>query len=121
VFDRSLRAQEWSMLMGREMDIRDPDSGLNQVHVSGPDETDGVWVVSPRQTGGIATVVGHRGPVAFDLQVTFGPTPLALPPDATSARPEVVDLSARAEAAARQMASDYAAWLTGQLQASSAS
>jgi hypothetical protein len=118
VFDRSLRAQEWSMLMGREMDIRDPDSGLSQVHVSGPDETDGVWVVSPRQTGGIATVVGHRGPVAFDLQVTYGPTPPPLPPDATSARPEVVDLSARAEAAARQMAGEYAAWLTGEIQGS---
>jgi hypothetical protein len=118
VFDRSLRAQEWSMLMGREMDIRDPDSGMPQVHVSGPDETDAVWVVSPRETGGIATVVGHRGPVAFDLQVTFGPTPPSLPADAPSARPEVVDLSARTEAAARQMASDYGAWLTGQLQGS---
>jgi hypothetical protein len=115
VFDRTLRAHDWVALMGREMDIRDPDSGLSQARVTGPDETDGVWIVSPRQTGGIATVVGHRGPVAFDLQVTFGPTPPALPPDASVARPEVVDLSARAEAAARQMAADYAAWLAPQL------
>jgi hypothetical protein len=109
VFDRTLRAQEWSMLMSREMDIRDPDSASSQVRTSGPDERDGVWLVSPSDTGGIATVVGHRGPVAFDLQVTFGPRP---------AQAEVVDLSARAEAAARQMAADYAAWLTKQLQQS---
>jgi hypothetical protein len=115
VFDRSLRAEEWTMLMGREMDIRDPDSGLTQQRVSGPDDADAVWVVAPRETGGIATVVGHRGPVAFDLQVTFGPTPAPLPPDAVSARPEALDLSARAEVEARQMAADYAAWLTGQL------
>jgi hypothetical protein len=113
VFDRTLRAQEWSMLMGREMDIRDPDDASNEVHVSGPDETDGVWVVAPPQKGGIATVVGHRGPVGFDLQVTFAPSAVPPPTDATS---EKVDLSARAEAAARQMASDYAAWLTEQLQ-----
>jgi hypothetical protein len=115
VFDRTARAQEWVGLMGREMDIRDPDSGLNQVRVSGPEETDGVWIVSPKQTGGIATVVGHRGPVAFDLQVTFGPTPAPVPPDAPVARPELVDLSARAESTARQAAADYAAWLGLQL------
>jgi hypothetical protein len=114
VFDRTLRSSEWVALMGREMDIRDPDSGLSQERVTGPDSEDSVWVVSPRQTGGISTVVGHRGPVAFDLQVTFGPPPAALPPDATAARPEVVDLSARAEAAARQAAADYASWLATQ-------
>ena len=118
VFDRTLRAQEWVGLMSREMDIRDPDSGLNQVRISGPDEADGVWIVSPRQTGGIATVVGHRGPVAFDLQVTFGPTPAPVPPDAPVARPELVDLSARAETAARQAAASYADWLTTQLNSS---
>src|SRR5207248_8384799 len=102
-------------LMGREMDIRDPDSGLSQSRVTGPDDADSVWVVSPRQTGGIATVVGSRGPVAFDLQVTFGPTPAALPPDSNLARPEVIDVSARAEAAARQAASAYADWVVAQL------
>jgi hypothetical protein len=115
VFDRTLRAHDWVALMGREMDIRDPDSGLSQERVTGPDATDGVWLVSPRQTGGIATVIGYRGPVAFDLQVTFGPTPAALPPDTTVSRPDVIDLSARAEVAARQAARDYAAWLTQQL------
>jgi hypothetical protein len=115
VFDRTLRAQEWVALMSREMDIRDPDSGLNQVRVSGPDETDGVWIVSPQQTGGIATVVGHRGPVAFDLQVTFGPTPAPVPPDAPVARPELVDLSARAESAARAAGADYGTWLEAHL------
>ena len=115
VFDRTLRAHEWVALMGREMDIRDPDSGLSQERVTGPDAIDGVWLVSPRQTGGIATVVGYRGPVAFDLQVTFGPTPPPLPPDTTESRTDVVDLSARAEAAARQAAGDYAIWLTQQL------
>jgi hypothetical protein len=115
VFDRTLRAQEWVGLMGREMDIRDPDTGLSQARVTGPDDVDQIWVVSPRQTGGIATVVGNRGPVAFDLQVTFGPPPAALPPDSSAAGPEVIDLSARAEALARQAATDYAAWLTSQV------
>jgi hypothetical protein len=115
VFDRTLRSREWVALMGREMDIRDPDSGLSQERVTGPDSIDSVWVVSPHQTGGISTVVGYRGPVGFDLQVTFGPPPAALPPDATTARPEVVDLSARAEAAARQAAADYTTWLTSQI------
>jgi hypothetical protein len=118
VFDRALRAQEWTMLMAREMDIRDPDNAQTQEQVSGPDDADGVWVVAPRETGGIATVIGHRGPVAFDLQVTFGPTPAAPPPDAVSAQPEAMDLSARAEVEARQMAADYAEWLTGQLSGS---
>jgi hypothetical protein len=115
VFDRRLRASEWVALMNREMDIRDPDSGLSQARVSGPDDVDSVWVVSPRQTGGIATVVGYRGPVAFELQVTFGPPPEPLPPDSTNSRPEVIDLSARAEALARQAAADYANWLAAQI------
>jgi hypothetical protein len=115
VFDRTLRAREWTMLMAREMDIRDPDSGLNQVRTSGPDDEDGVWIVSPRQTGGTATVIGHRGPIAFDLQLAYGPPPSPLTPDVTSPPPELTDLSARAEAEARQAAADYANWLVQQL------
>jgi hypothetical protein len=120
VFNRTLRAAEWTELMGREMDIRDPDTGINQERVAGPDEADAVWVVSPRQTGGIATVVGHRGPVAFDLQMTFGPTPDVLSPDNDLSRPEVVDLSARAELAARRAAADWCAWLADQVRSSHA-
>jgi hypothetical protein len=118
VFNRTLRAAEWTQLMGREMDIRDPDSGRTQERVTGPDETDGVWVVSPRQTGGIATAVGHRGPVAFELQVTLGPRPPEFAPDAGHVpSPDVLDLSARAEVIARQGARDWSTWLEQQLDA----
>jgi hypothetical protein len=115
VFNRTPRAANWTELMRREMDIRDPDSGLSQERVGGPDEPDSVWVVSPHQTGGIATVVGSRGPVAFDLQVTFGPTPVAYAPDSAIERPEVLDLTARAEALARRAAQAWTAWLTQQV------
>ena len=116
VFNRTLRATEWTQLMGREMDIRDPDSGLTQTRTSGPDDVDSVWVVSPRQTGGIATVVGHRGPVAFDLQVTLGPRPPVYPPEpARVPSPDVIDLSARAEVLARQGAMNWSAWVEQQI------
>lgn len=112
VFNRTLRAVAWTELMAREMDARDPESGLNQERVAGPDDPDVVWIVSPHQTGGIATVVGHRGAVAFELQVTLGPTPSVYAADSTIARPEVIDLDARAEALARQAAADWTNWLS---------
>jgi hypothetical protein len=115
VFNRTLRAADWAALMKLEMDTRDPDSGLSQVRVTGPDAVDAMWIVSPRQTGGIATVVGHRGPVAFDLQVTLGLTPEAYQPQSTATRPEAIDMSGRAETLARQMASDWSAWLAQQV------
>lgn len=108
VFNRVVRAAAWSDLMARTMDIRDPDSGLFQARLSGPEETDGVWVVQPRQRGGIATVVGHRGAVGFAVQVTF------FRPD-TEDRADRIDLSARAEATVRQAAADWSAWLVQQL------
>lgn len=108
VFNRALRAAAWSELMGYEMDNRDPESGSSQVRVAGPDEADGVWLIAPRQGGGVATVVGHRGAVGFMLQVTF------FRPRAT-APAELADLSARAEATARQAATDWAAWLDTQV------
>jgi hypothetical protein len=117
VFNRTVRATDWTALMGREMDVRDPDSGLSQERMTGPDETDAAWVVSPRQTGGIATVVGHRGPVGFDLQVTLGPTPTVLSTDVGlgTQRDDVADPSARAETIARQAAADWATWVEQQL------
>lgn len=118
VFSRTLRAEEWTELMGREMDIRDPDSGLTQARITGPDEADSVWVVSPRQTGGIATIVGHRGPVGFDLQVTLGPRQPVFSPESNSlAGPESLELSARAESLARQSAGAWSAWVNEQLSA----
>jgi hypothetical protein len=118
VFNRTLRAADWEDLMRLEMDLRDPDSGLTQEPITGPDEADAVWIVSPRETGGIATVVGHRGPVAFDLQVTLSPTALMRQPESTMTRTDVVDLSGRAETLARLMAADYSAWLEQQVSGS---
>ncbi len=111
VFHRSVRATAWSELMAREMDARDPDSGLPQVRVTGPDAVDGVWLVAPERGGGVATVAGARGPVAFALRMTYQ-RPQA------SRREDLVDLSARAEAAARQAAADWTAWLEQRLAAS---
>ena len=91
-----------------EMDVRDPESGSAQVRVAGPDEADGVWLIRPPQSGGVATIAGHRGPVGFMLQVTF-----ARP--GTNDPAELTDLSARAEATARQAAADWTAWLSQQM------
>jgi hypothetical protein len=107
VFNRAIRAAGWSELMAREMDIRDPENGLPQARLTGPDDADSVWVVRP-VGGGIATVVGHRGPVGFVLQVTvLGAIPGPSPADPV----RIAELSARAEVIARQAATDWAAWL----------
>jgi hypothetical protein len=106
VFDRELRAAAWTRLMGRAMDIRDPETGLNQVRVSGPEEEDVVWLAAPGPVqSGMASVVGHRGPVAFELQLSVhrGPSPDAA---------QLVDLNARAEVLAREAASAWTGWLT---------
>ena len=51
---------------------------------------------------------GRRGPVAFMLQVTY------FRPGATE-RADQTDLTARAEALARQAVADWSAWLGAQL------
>jgi len=108
VFNRAVRAAAWSELMGYEMDVRDPESGDPQVRVGGPDEADTVWLIAPPQLGGVATVVGHRGAVAFLLQVTF-----ARP--GTNDPAELADLSGRAESIARQAAREWTGWLEQQI------
>jgi hypothetical protein len=111
VFDRTSQAAVWVELLGREMDIKDPENLRPQERIAGPDEPDTVWVVSPSgQKGGIATVVGHRGPVGFVLQVTYLRSDVNDP--ATR-----IDLTSRAETAARQAANDWSAWLSTQLAA----
>jgi hypothetical protein len=109
VFNRAVRAAAWSDLMGREMDVRDPESNHPQARTAGPDELDGVWVVAPRAGGGVATVAGHRGAVAFALQVTFAS------PVSGGDVPDEVDLSARAEALARRASAEWTRWLAGEL------
>jgi hypothetical protein len=111
VFDRESRADAWTQLMARATDIRDPDSGLPQVRVAGPEEQDVVWVAAPGSNpAGVATVVGHRGAVAFELQVTFregGKLQAA----------QLVDLTARAEVLARETATGWSGWLSQQMAA----
>ena len=110
VFNREPRAADWCALFGRAMDVRDPDSGLDQVRLDGPDAQDAVWVAKPdpsRGQGGVSTVVGHRGPIGFALQVS-----LFHADDADAAH--LVDLSARAEVIARQAASDWSTWAESQ-------
>jgi hypothetical protein len=109
VFNRSLRAAAYSELMARVMDVRDPGTGQPQVRLSNA-HGDGVWLISPRSGGGTATIIGHRGPVAYEIQVT------AARPGAT--RPEdALDLSARAEAVARQAAAEWTELLEARLAA----
>jgi hypothetical protein len=96
--------------MSHELDIKDPDTGAAQARMAGPEQADAVWVIAPRHGGGIATVVGHRGPVAYVLKVT-----LLRSDNATAA--DLVDLSARAESLARQASADWTAWLAQQLAA----
>jgi hypothetical protein len=110
VFNRVERAAAWSDLMATEMNIRDPGTGFGEARLSGPDERDGVWGVRPQQAGGVATVVGHRGAVAFFLQVTVAGGQAA--DVATRA-----ELTARAESIARQISSDWTSWVQSQLAA----
>jgi hypothetical protein len=111
VFNRTQRATAWTRLMGSAMDIRDPESGAPQVRIAGPEEADTVWVTAPGPvSGGVATVVGQRGPVGFVLQVTFSH-------DANADAATLVDLSARAEVVARQAARDWSDWLDRQMAA----
>jgi len=108
VFNRALRAVAWSELMALELDIRDPQSGQPQVRLAGPEDGDGVWLVAPPRAGGVATVSGHRGAVGFMLQLTYRR------PDASRAE-ELIDLTARSEIGARQVAADWTKWLEQQL------
>jgi hypothetical protein len=108
VFNRVQRAAAWSDLMGREMDIKDPDSGEFQSRTAGPDDPDGVWVVAPWRTGGIAaTVAGRRGAVGFVVQVS-------MPRELNGDR---LDTIARCEAIAREAAAEWTAWLATQVNA----
>jgi len=109
VFNRQQRAAAWSELMRHAMDIRDPETGLAQVRVAGPDERDAAWVPAPGPLqGGIATVAGYRGPVGFVRQVSVRH---GVDPDAA----DLLDVSARAEALARTAAADWSSWLEHQL------
>jgi hypothetical protein len=114
VFDRAVRAAAWSELMGYEMDSRDPESGASQVRIAGPDDVDGVWLIAPRQgggvAGGVATVAGHRGAIGFVLQVSYVKPPTTEPA-------ELAEASARAENLARQAAAEWSTWLVQQLHA----
>jgi hypothetical protein len=95
--------------MGSAMDIRDPETGVPQVRIAGPDDSDAAWLPLPGALrGGMATVAGHRGPVGFELQITFLHTS-----DADTA--SLADLNARAENLARQAAADWSGWLERQL------
>jgi hypothetical protein len=108
VFNRTLRAAAWSQLMQRELDVRDPRTGVPQVRIDNAEGGDGVWLVAPRAGGGVATIAGARGAVGFELQVAYyRPDPLT-PED-------MIDLSARAEVTARQAAADWTDWLQREL------
>jgi len=111
VFNRAVRANAWSELLEREMDVRDQHYGQPQVRVEGADTPDGVWLIAPRAGGGIATVAGVRGPVGFELRVVYQRANASNPED-------LIDLSARAEVTARQAAADWADWLQRELGAS---
>jgi hypothetical protein len=110
VFNRSVRAAAWADLMTRVLDVRDTSTGAGHVRVAGGGAADGVWTVPPSAGGGAATVMGHRGPVWFQLRV--------LGEVADTTRPEaLLDLSARAELIAREAAADWAGWLEAHLTA----
>ncbi len=107
VFGRTQQAAAWADLLARAMDIRDPDNGLDQLRVASLDDPDRVWVAAPGPSvDPIATVSGNRGPVGFELQVRLRRA--GGPPDDPA---QFVDMTARAEALARQAAHDWTAWL----------
>ncbi|MBV9174218.1 MAG: hypothetical protein JOZ81_29490 [Chloroflexi bacterium] len=110
VFNRSVRAEAWQQLISSTLglDFRDPDEGLFQVRLSGPDDRDGVWLAAPKDGGQIATIAGHRGTVAFQLRVYCRRANSNNPQDQ-------LDLSARAERIARESAGAWTAWLDQQI------
>jgi hypothetical protein len=111
VFNRAERAAAWTALWGHAMDVRDPQTGVFQVRLAGPDDPDMVWVPLPStMRGGMATIAGYRGTIGFVLQVN-------LLQDSTADSARLADLSARAEALARQAGGDWSAWLERQLAA----
>ena len=119
VFHRAVRAAAWTSLLEHEFDLRDPGSGTAQLRLTGADSEapDRVWVTHPGESpGGEASVVGARGPVAFELQVLAQ----RLGSTGELSQPEALDLSARAEQIARQTATDWTAWLLPQLSPSRA-
>jgi hypothetical protein len=107
VFHRAVRASSWASLLSHELDLRDPETGSHQLRVS-----DSVWLTQPGMNAeaGEATMLGVRGPVMYELRAQVaaagGPTP-----------PDYLDLSARAEAIARRVATGWTAWLDQQLAA----
>lgn len=119
VFYRAVRAAAWTSLLDHEFDLRDPGTGTAQLRLTGADadQADRVWITHPGESsGGESTVVGARGPVVFELQV------LDQRPGSSGdlSQPEALDLSARAEQIARQVATDWTTWLLPQLSPSHA-
>jgi hypothetical protein len=107
VFDRIPRALAWSELMNRAMANGDP--GWPQDRLTGPDEADATWVPRPAPNhGGMASVVGTRGPVGFVLRITFLNA-------SDAAASQLADSTARAEVLAREATGDWSAWLAPQL------
>jgi hypothetical protein len=106
VFNRGVRARAWSELEAAAREVRHPVTGERLVRSSGPDDADATWLLEP-PGGGVATVTGHRATVGFALQITFQRAGATRPEDA-------LDLTARAERAARTTATDWTTWLAQQ-------
>lgn len=111
VFHRPYRAEAWADLRSAKLDLaREAAGEVRMFRVSGPEERDTVWIESPRRaTPQLANVlvVGTRGPVGFELQVTNRTAFL-------ERRGDILDQPARAELLAREAAAQWTAWLLRQ-------
>lgn len=111
VFYRDARAQAWAALRAVKLDLaREAAGEAKQLRVDGPLGRDEAWVEAPRRASpdrGDAYVVGVRGPVAFEVQVTnlTGTLPQ---------RQDVLDQAARAELLARRVTGEWTDWLVNQ-------
>lgn len=111
VFHRPYRAEAWADLRAAKLDLAREAAGESKMfRVSGPVERDGVWIEAVRKNSPHVAnvyVVGVRGPVGFELQVTNRTAFL-------ERRGDVLDQPARAELLARDVTDQWTTWLLRQ-------
>jgi hypothetical protein len=108
VFNRTFRSDSWARLRTIQMDLSHNESQIRRV--TGPSERDTMWVVEPfvaEDPKGAAIIVGHRGPIGFEIR-SQSIRPL------DNDRQMAGELTARAEELVQRAADEWTTWLEAQ-------